>query len=515
MDRYDDKYLNTYRHVPVFYHQGQVIVKVRGSDYIFNTYRAFFNMLWNAVTTGKIHPKLKGVNIGEWEKGPDRINGQRVYSLVNRRRRLVFYCKSLNGNMPVMFSFMDVGFSVGGVSSLAEKNTVTISKMWDANEPTVLISLNFVGHPSRYQEFLDRIKDIAHREVDFSVGEVRPVRTELYVRYKEEGERDVKDALKGLYRRYGRWINLRENKHEGYEPDNSVLYVGRVKVDIDGLELHVKSYRKQNYKAPAESMDDQPKIEVSVYFKEGLTFEEVNEQIERAQSLLASFVYVARLEDSLILNYDTYPKVEAKPDPLLVRGMVKGKLEEVVRSSLFGMEELGELDKALLLRLAVSNLNSQKLKEFTERENIPIRTVRYHMRKLEELGLVIKRRVRGNQWVYMLNLDALRGGRKPKAKVDLMAIIERAKESVAIPLEIIHNDRLQTVYLLLLEGYSSSRALSKVMGLSDRQIRYYLVELERLGLVERDRLGRYVRWRPRPILVDSPPLGETITGVRE
>ena len=512
---YDDKYLNTYRRVPVFYHQSQVIVKVRGSDYIFNTYRTFFNMLWNAVTKGEVSPKLKGVSIGEWEKGPDRINGRRAYSLVNRRRGLVFYCRSLSGDMPVMFSFMDVGFSVGGVSPLAEKNTVTISKMWDAKDKVVLISFNFVGHPSRYREFLDRIKDVAHREVDFSVGEVKPVRVELYVRYKEEREPEVKTALRGLYRRYGLWLNLRENKHEGYQPDNSVLYVGRVELAIDGLRLHIKSYRRQNYKAPAESIDDHPKVEVSVYFKEGLTFEEVNEQIEKAQSLLASFVYATHLEDSLILDYDTYPKAEANPDPLIIRGIIKGELEEAVKSSLFGKTELGDLDKALLLELSFSNLNSQRLKEFAERNNTPIRTVRYHMRKLERLGMVIKRRVKGNQWVYMLNVDALRGGRKPKAKPDIMAIIERAKEREVIPLEIRHNDRLQTVYLLLLEGYSTSKALSKVMGLSDRQIRYYLAELERLGLVSRDRLGRYVRWKPKPILVNAPLSGEAIMGVRQ
>lgn len=493
------------RPVKAFLHQAQVTVKIRGSDYVFNTYRAFFNMLWGAVTGGRYVSRLEGagINVREWERGPDKWNGRRAFVLVNRRRGIVFYCRSLQRDMPVMFSFMDVGFSTGDMAPLGEKNTVTISKMWDANEPTVLISLNFVGHPARYREFLERIADVAHRPIDwareFESGRavVKPVRAEIYVRYDESRELEVRDAIRGLYRRYGVWVQIRENRHEGVEPD-SVVYNGRSEVAIDGLRLHIKTYRRQRYKHPAEMPDDHPKVEVSVYFRDGSTWEEVEWQLEKAGSLLASFVSAIHLDDSLITDWDTYPTAYFEPDPLIVRGIIKGELEEEVKRSVFPSFRLGELDRELLLRLAYSNLDSQRLKRLAEEWRVPIRTLRYHMQKLERLGLVWKRRIRHNQWIYAINVDALREGHKPKVERDILTMVEEARQKVVIPPEIANDERLETVYLLVCEGYTTSKALAKVLGVGERRARWYLSKLRRLGLVDYERVGRYVRWRPLP-----------------
>ena len=507
---YDNKGLSTLWMLPVFLHQAQVTVKIRGSDYVFNTYRAFFNLIWGAVTEGRFVSRLEKarVNVNEWEKGPDKWNGRRAFVLVNRRRGIVFYCRSLQRDMPVMFSFMDVGFSTGDMAPLGEKNTVTISKMWDANEPTVLISVNFVGHPSRYREFLERIADLAHRPVDwgreFESGRaiVKPVRAELYVRYDESRELEVRDAIRGLYRRYGVWVQIRENRHEGVDPD-SVVYNGRSEVAIDGLRLHIKTYRRQRYKHPAETPDDHPKVEVSVYFGDGASWDDVEWQLNKAGSLLASFVSAIHLEESLITGWDTYPTAQFEPDPLIVRGIIRGELEEVVRRSVFPSFRLGELDKELLLRLSYANLDSQRIKRVAEELGVPLRTLRYHMRKLERLGLVIKRRIRRNQWIYMMNVDALRDSHKPKVERDILAIVEEAKRNVVVPAEIVNDERLETVYLLVCEGYTTSKALAKVLGVSERRARWYLTELRRKGLIDYERVGRYVRWRPLPVPLAS------------
>jgi len=144
-----------------------------------------------------------------------------------------------------------------------------------------------------------------------------------------------------------------------------------------------------------------------------------------------------------------------------------------------------------------------------EELRVPVRTVRYHMRKLEELGFVIKRRVRGNQWIYMLSVEALREEHKPKVERDILAIVEEVKSRVVVPQEIVNDERLETVYLLVCEGYTTSKALARVLGVSERRARWYLSELKRLGLVDYERVGRYVRWRPLavPLFSFSSPVG--------
>ena len=515
--------LYTLRPVRAFLHQAQVTVKIQGSDYIFNTCRAFFEMIWGAVVEGKYGKGLERarINIHEWERGPDKWNGRRAFVLVNRRLGVAIYRRSspYSRDMPVVFSFIgDVGFSTGDMAPVGEKNTVTVSKLWDAKEPTVLISVNFVGHPARYREFLERVSQVVHKPIDWSRefesgrAVVKPVRAEIYVRYDEGRELEVRDAIRGLYRRYGVWVQIRENRHEGVEPD-SVVYNGRSEVAIDGLRLHIKTYRRQRYKHPAETPDDHPKVEVSVYFGDGASWDDVERQLEKAGSLLASFVSAIHLDDSLITDWDTYPTAYFEPDPLLVRGIIRGELEEEVRRSVFPRLRLGELDKELLLRLSYANLDSQRLKRLAEEWRVPIRTLRYHMRKLERLGLVWKRRIRRNQWIYAINVDALRDSHKPKVERDILTVVGEARRKVVIPAEIVNDERLETVYLLVCEGYTTTKALAKVLGVGERRVRWYLSELRRLGLVDYERVGRYVRWRPLPVPLYSagaPVGGEAI-----
>ena len=492
---------NVPKKVKEYLHQAHVLVEIDGSDYIFNTARALFEGVYQFLTTGREGPVVARLRelglLDEWILGPSVWNGKRAYVIQNTRLNIVMYRRSHNPNAPIMFSFLDVEFVTANRSPVGEKNTATIMKMWDSKDKVVLISLNFVGAPLRYREFLDRISAVLHRPVDwdreFESGraKVRFVRAELYVRYNAAREKVVKKALRGLYSRWGIWMQFRENRHEEVV-QSSVLYNGRVELLFDGLKMHVKSYRRKNYAHPPKTFDDHPKIEVTVYFDSSDSPEDVELKLKKAGTFLASFVFATHLEDALIIGWDTYPSLEFSPDFLTMKSVLTAELDVDEDVLLHLHLRLSELDKLILKRLASENLNSKKLRELAEELGVSVRTIQYHLRKLEDAGLVVKRRVRNNIWFYFLNFSLLR--RLNSCEVDESD--NTGNVEVDIPEMIRGDENLERIYLLLGAGYTTTKALSKVLGKSERTVRYHLARLRELGLVDYENVGRYVRWKP-------------------
>ncbi|NJE79646.1 hypothetical protein, partial [Thermococcus sp. GR4] len=182
--------LNTFRadefSVTVYYHQNQLVL-VFDSDFVFNEFSALFYFLYNYFVLGKVTGKSENVNFGDWEYAGEmkvKKNKESVFVFVNRKYSIMMFRYSLNKDKPVIIRFLDTDFATGKRKSI-ENNVITISKVYTTQK--TVITVNWAGKFERAFELLqilhDMILEYKKRDIDFSIAKIRPVRTELFVRY--------------------------------------------------------------------------------------------------------------------------------------------------------------------------------------------------------------------------------------------------------------------------------------------------------------------------------------------
>ena len=453
----------------VYLHQAQVVL-VYSSTYLFNQMRKFFDTLFLALHPEKPSYKARnmlkewGVDINEWSwEGRTKIDNKTVYAVLNKKHRVMLYSRSLDRDMPVSVTFLDDRV-------WHKNNTITFSKIFKSvskekvvNEKTgealidmngkCSITLNFAGNVLEWQRLLERFKPILppRKKFDFEEGliRIRPVRQELYVRYHPNAEFDVKKMIDELHMHYGvdTFIDMQKNvEDESLENIKRIQYLASARLvfalpnhhkSLDGrrnnsdrlVKIYVKTYRREKFRNPFDDYADWPKIEFAVYFSNDDSIEEVKHKINFAGNLLASLARSLKLE---VVYVDPYQTLTFSPDPSWVR-FFKGNL--ILRN--LDELDLSKIQKRVLQKLTFCALRSDDLKEIAAEFEVSVRTVQRHIKKLEELGWVLKVRSKANnkrnQYFYLLNLSAVEENKliilEETRDVELDAFIEGSQDA--------------------------------------------------------------------------------------
>jgi len=131
-------------------------------------------------------------------------------------------------------------------------------------------------------------------EIEAYEYEERPIYLEIFVRYREEKELAVCEALQALANIYAYKQSIVRNWEDG----KKVEYVNRVQAKFGKYKLHAKTYRKKNWRRlELKDIRRHPKLEVCIYFKG----QDVAKGVELAKSILASLVQFAKLSTADLL----------------------------------------------------------------------------------------------------------------------------------------------------------------------------------------------------------------------
>lgn len=522
----------------VYLHQSQVVL-VYSSTYLFNQLRKLFDTLYLALHPQKPSFKARqfleewGVIIDDWEwQGRTRIDNKIVYAVLNKRHRIMLYSRSLDKNMPVAVTFLDD-------RAWHRNNTVTFSKIFKSVSKEAIsaedelngkcsITINFAGNVLDYRGLLERLELILppKKRFDFEEGliKVRPVRQELYIRYEPLREFDVKKMIDELHKRFG--IDTFVDMLKTVEPedgvlgdeDNRVQYLASARIvlalpnaykSLNGkrnnsdqlVKLYIKTYRREKFRAPYEDYADWPKCEFAVYFNDDDSIDDVKRKVEFAGSLLASMARSLKLD---VVYVDPYQMLSFAPEPSWVR-FFKGKL--LLRN--LDELELSKIQKRVLEKLVLGALRSDDLVQIAREFGVSVRTVQRHIKKLEELGYVLKVRSsangKRNQYFYLLNLSAVKENKLvtiESGDAQLDAFVEMAKRDKAVPDEVKKNGKLLLVWYLVAQGFRTAKAIQKKLQrygvfVTDRSVRNYLAKLQAYGLVERLGEGQHTTYRSK------------------
>jgi len=245
---------------------------------------------------------------------------------------------------------------------------------------------------------------LLHKPVDIDRAEFKPVYEEYFVRYHERREKEVSDTIYRLFRLFGYTQTRYDVKTNG----KPVIDIQRTKLQIDGVEVHLKTYRPKKYNSPASSLWDHPKLESVVYFTRCSDSVTIDEARQTAKDLIASIIEFLDLEKDLLpagFNWNQS------------HGVVRQEIvESLTKMYIIGVNELIEsLDKDLLKGkgralkilsfLAVSGPSTSY--EIAKEVGITIQGVHYYLSFFKKKGLVSSFR-RGNHVFYQLN--GMKGG---------------------------------------------------------------------------------------------------------
>jgi len=517
--------IKIYRMTDVYYHRIQVMYLWPSSDYVYRTFKVFFNSIRKYLLYNDVSSSLKKYSkkfLDGWYLNDNvRWNG-RVYrfGIAHSDLGIIMFSKSLNEDKPVTIAFWgtpwdernDFGFARADESNHLElgpePTVIQVSKRWDKDTKRTLgtqVLIYFTGDPGKGYDIkiLEWILSLMYRPIEWrGVAERRLVRVEQFVRVSSEREEDVRRALDWILDRYGiedqdNWKSNGRLYEDGNGDKRRVNKVHRVMSCYfsSGYRVDVKIYRKKKFKLPEEHYSDHPKIEVVHY---NVNWEDIEKVKHEGREILASIIEFANAYDDVIPDPDHPVAGKALANPLLVKSfVVEELLDRFKLSEKFMKMKIDLLDWALLGELMRKNLDSSDLKEIAEKWNTPIRTLRYHMKKLEERGFVLKFKTKKNKWVYIFNADSfrLKENEIEKSVVEQVSLDEVAYHAARAELEKLRldkNSRLLQTYVLIRSGYNTTRAISKILGISDRQVRNYLTILKEKGLVESKRVGKSV-----------------------
>lgn len=546
-------YINTlsrgqYLPVPVYYHRAQVSFVDKDSTYIYNTVRAWFNSM-RATLQGrptKAKLKLKG-----WELYEGRNKqGRYVYKLFNPGLGVEVYTYSVDKgkDSPIMFRIYgrpwaersNAAFSFFRAASEhapatnevgPEPTIVEISKRWDRVKGNVWVQVDvFVtGNVFEAEEAVKFVFSLLHRPVEMTFNKITVPRIELFLRVHEIAEKAVKEAMLALAEKWGEAKTLVEVKHDDLDPEQLfrlgqwATWVFRVSGIYlsPGQRIDIKLYRKKKYRYPAEHYTDHPKLEAAVYHVD-YSPEAVAGATKEALELIASVIEAANAYDAIIEDPDHPRAGQPLPNPLLVAAMNREDIKR--RFAQFAPIEALELDsreRYILMQALDRKLTSEDLKKIAQTLGVSTRTVQLKVKALVDKGLLLRFRTKRNQWVYLFDFDRVR----PREMITepAPAVQQALKEALAevaepAPIEGLA-DRVHATYILIRHGYRTTKALARILGVTDRQVRNYIAELRKAGLVEVEKRGRHVFYSvaahpvmPAPEPVQAGAEGEALDG---
>lgn len=256
------------------------------------------------------------------------------------------------------------------------------------------------GDPIEARNDLQAFFDLLHKGIEIDRAEERMIYSEQFLRYHEKKETEVSKALELLYKLFGCGDITRRDKSS---KKKEVYYLKRVLLNIGGSRIDIKSYRPKNYQSPAKGIKDHPKLEVTVYYEKTKLSKEELEKVGR--NLIATVAEYANLYDYILpsswgFNYPTSGQGNCILDVLrgLEEESLRWKIEQLqdIKKELFNSKT-----RAIALKVAEK---ARTAKEISEKLNLPVRTVQYHLKKLKKAGIISSYR-RGNNYFYSVKLN--------------------------------------------------------------------------------------------------------------
>lgn len=289
------------------------------------------------------------------------------------------------------------------------RNGIFVFRRHTETEPTVIevselekksiFQVILTGDPDQADDEIREFLDTLHRQIDLSRAGRRLIYSEQFIRYNEKKEHDVRKAITTLYRLFG--VALTEMRQKSDFQD--VVYLCRAMLSIGGNVIHVKTYRPKQYKAPAQSIYDHPKLEVTVYYEKSKFGKKELEQL--ARDVIVTIAEFTDLYDDIIrASWSFQYKIAGT-----------GRINEDVLRALktenlkFKIEQLDKTEKSLhnekarkIVEFLAEN-GGKTSKEIAKELGMSERTVRYYLKKLKDDDIISNCR-RGNRRFYHIRI---------------------------------------------------------------------------------------------------------------
>ena len=256
------------------------------------------------------------------------------------------------------------------------------------------------GDPDQADDEIREFLSILHRNIDLSRAEKRLIYSEQFIRYNEQKEHEVRKAITTLYKLFG--ISLTEKRQKSEQID--VVYLCRAMLSINDNIIHIKTYRPKEYKTPAQSIYDHPKLEATVYYEKSKLDKRELEQL--ARDLIVTIAQHTGLYDYVVspgwnFNY-----------PIAGTGRVNLDILKALRveNLKFKIETLDNTEKSLRNEKArrivefIAKNGGKTSKEIAKELGLNERTVRYHLKKLKDDDIISNCR-RSNRHFYHIHVS--------------------------------------------------------------------------------------------------------------
>jgi len=527
-----------YLPVPVYYHRAQVSFVDTESTFIYNTTRAWFNSMRAALQGKPVKAKLKtkGWQLYEGYNSKKRY----VYKLFNPELGVEVYTYSVDAkkHSPIIFRiwgqpwaeqsglafqfFRAANEHAPGTNEIGPEPTIVeISRRWDkvTKNNWVQVDVFITGPVFEAEEALKWVFSLLHKEVLFTFDKITIPRIELFIRVHEIAERAVKDAMLALAEKWGENKTLIEIKQD-LEPEQLfrlspwAIWLFRVSdIRLSKNRIDLKLYRKKRFNYPAEHYTDHPKLEAAVYHVD-YTPEAVARATKEALELIASVIEAANAYDAVIADPEHPRAGQALANPLLVSAInredIKRRFAEFAPIQAL---ELDDKERYILMQALDRKLTSGDLQQIAQALGVTVRTIQNKIKALVEKGLLIRFRTKRNQWVYLYNFDLIR----PREMVTEPApAVQQVLEQVAaeqpalleaLPADLAGKDRVFITYVLIRHGYRATKAIARILGVTDRQVRNYIKQLREAGLISVEKRGRHVFYNAHPVIQPQPVQG--------
>nr|WP_010963184.1 HTH domain-containing protein [Pyrococcus sp. JT1]AAK73821.1 putative Rep protein [Pyrococcus sp. JT1] len=501
-----------YLSVPVYYHRAQVAFIDTESTYIYNTVRAWFNSM-RLVLLGGEPRNLKQLKLKGWDLWEGYNKQKRyVYKLFNPGLGIEVYTYSIKNDSPIIFRITGKqwknkpAFEIFKAANEYSPNTddvgaeptvIEVSKRWDRVTKKVWVQVDvfITGNVFEAEDALKWVLSLMHRQVDFTFNRVYVVRLEQFTRVHEKAEKAVIDAMQAFAEKWGDRKTGVENKHPEAEGRQWATWVFRLSnIHLSEFRADLKLYRKKKYNYPAIDLSDHPKLEV-VHYHVDYSPEAVAKAEREGREIIASIIEAANAYDALLPDNEHPVAGYGVANPLIVKAINEEDLKR--RFSEFAPVEALQLDskeRYILMQLMDRRLESEDLKQIAERLGVSVRTVQNKIKRLVDLELAFRFRTKGNKWVYLFNFDRVRPREPELGKPELQQVLGELAEPEPIDVSKLGNKVLAT-YILIKHGHRSTAAISRVLGVTRRQVRNYIRQLREAGLVEAEKRGRHVFYK--------------------
>ena len=251
---------------------------------------------------------------------------------------------------------------------------------------------------------LEHFVDLLHKPVDIERAEFKPIYEEYFVRYHERREKEVSNAIYRLFNLFGYTQTRYDVKING----NPIIDIQRAKLWINGVEIHLKTYRPKKYHSPARYLWDHPKLESVVYFTRCDDSITIDEARQAAKDLIASIIEFLDLEKDLLpagFNWSqSYGVVRQEIVESLTR-MYITSINEIIDS--LDKDLLRGKGRALKILSFLATNGPSTSYEIAKEVGITVQGVHYYLSFFKKKGMISSFR-RKNQVYYQLN--ALKGG---------------------------------------------------------------------------------------------------------